>query len=120
MQIPEASKTMKELECLVADEKMDIIGIEETWKNEDDQWDMIVLQYIPQRNGVVLYVKSGYRIQLENVRKPSSITIGVWGLWAAPDFTLRRPKSPIPTLPPQPLFDNLWCAQVPATLCFHI
>nr|GFB50161.1 hypothetical protein [Tanacetum cinerariifolium] len=67
---------MGELECLVARENIDIVGITETWWNAENQWDTVIPGYKLYRRdregrvggGVAIYVKEGLestRVELE-------------------------------------------------------
>lgn len=40
LEVSEVSK-MNELECLVSEKNIDIVGISETWWDEDNYWDIV-------------------------------------------------------------------------------
>ena len=78
---------MGELECLVARENIDIVGITETWWNAENQWDTAIPGYKLYRRdregriggGVAIYVKEGIessKIEIEG--GPDSTIESLW------------------------------------------
>ena len=76
-----------ELECLVLGESIDIVGISETWWDEENQWDTVIPGYKLYRKdregrvggGVALYVREGiHSSKIEKVTELDSLLEMLW------------------------------------------